>query len=85
MNVILTDNADPQGRTVEVRAVEGHGFLELMAVGFGEKSAADNHGSILAVEVYEGRLRALIFSDINVEGPTHIIDLEGAREDRRND
>jgi hypothetical protein len=81
--MILIDNADPNGRQVEVRAVEGHSFFEVRAEGYGEKAAADGEGSILAVEVYEGRLRLLVFSDIETEGPTHVIDLEGAREDRR--
>jgi hypothetical protein len=79
--MILRDNADPQGRTVEVRAVEGSGFLELRAAGYGEMTAAEGHGSVLALEVYEGRLRLLVFGDIQTEGPTHIIDLEGAREE----
>lgn len=84
MNVILTDNADPHGRKVEVQAVEGPGFFEVGATEYGEKAAADGDGSILALEVYEGRLRLLVFADINEEGPTHVIDLEGAREDRRD-
>ena len=66
-----------------MQAVEGPGFLEIQAVGYGEQTAADGQGSILALEVYQGGLRVLIFSDINVEGPTHIIDLEGARENCR--
>lgn len=81
--MILNDNADSQGRKVEVCAVEGSGFLEIRAKGYGEKAAADGHGSILAVELYQGRLRLLVFADIEVEGPTHAIDLEGAMEDRR--
>jgi hypothetical protein len=83
--MILIDNADPKGRKVEVRAVEGNRFYEVRAKGYGEKAAADGEGSILAVEVYEDRLRVLVFSDINVEGPSHIIDLEGAGEDRRRE
>jgi hypothetical protein len=81
--VILSDNADPSGRQVEVRAVEGSGFFEVRAENYGEKNAVDGEGAILALEVYEGRLRLLVFSDINIEGPTHVIDLEGAQEDRR--
>lgn len=83
--MILTDNADPEGRKVEVRAVEGPGFFEIRAAGYGEKAAADGHGSVAVLEVYEGRLRFLVFSDISVEGPTHVISLEPAREDQRRD
>lgn len=80
--MIWRDNADPKGRTVEVGAVEGSGFLEVRAKGYGEKTAAEGHGSVLALEVYQGRLRLLVFADIQEEGPSHIIDLEGAREER---
>jgi hypothetical protein len=82
--MILTDNADPTGRKVEIQSVEGPGFFELRATGYGEKAAEDGHGSILAVEMYEGRLRLLVFADIRQEGPTDVIDLEGAREDCRD-
>lgn len=81
--MILRDNANPKGKTVEVRAVEGNGFLEIRAEGYGEKEAAPGHGSVLAVEIHQGRLRLLVFADIRQEGPTDVINLEGAREDKR--
>lgn len=83
--MILTDNADPSGRKVEVRAIEGPGFFEVRAAGYGEKTAADGDGSILALEVYQGKLRVLVFADIQQEGPTDVIDLEPAREDQRRE
>jgi hypothetical protein len=80
MTMILTDNADPSGRKVEVRAVEGHGFFEVRVAGYGEHGTEPGYGSVLALEVYKGRLRLLVFADIEREGPSHVIDLEAARE-----
>jgi hypothetical protein len=81
--MILRDNADPMGRTIKVRAVEGPGFFEIRADGYGEKNAAAGHGSVAVLEVYRGKLRLLVFADIRQEGPTDVIDLEGARENKR--
>jgi hypothetical protein len=78
--MLLRDNSDPKGRTVEVRAVEGPGFFEIRATGYGERNAEVGHGSIAVLEVYQGKLRLLVFADINTEGPTDVIDLERARE-----
>jgi len=35
------------------------------------------------VEFFNGEMRVIVWDDINVEDPTHIISLEGAREDVR--
>ncbi len=44
----------------------------------------DNSAPII-LERYEGRLRLIVWADINEEEPTHIIDLEGARVDGRQE
>jgi hypothetical protein len=51
--------------------------------GFGEASAQEGFGFPVVIEQHEGRLRLIVWSDINQEDPTHIIDLEGARESAR--
>jgi hypothetical protein len=53
------------------------------AEGYGEKTAADGAGFPVVVEFHEGKFRVLVWSDIDEEDPTHIISLEGAREDAR--
>jgi hypothetical protein len=40
-------------------------------------------GCPVMFELYEGRLRLVVWADINNENATHIIDLEGAREKNR--
>jgi len=74
--MILKDNADPNGRTVTIEAVEGSKFFEVRAKGYGER----NHGSVAVLEINRGRLRLMVFADKEQEGPTDVIDLERARE-----
>ena len=57
--------------------------VELMVKGYGNCAMIPGAGAIAALELYEGRLRLLVWDDINNEDPLHIIDLEGAREERR--
>lgn len=51
--------------------------------GYGEHCSADGQGHPVLLERFQGKLRLVIWADINQEDPTHIIELEGAREDRR--
>lgn len=59
-----------------------HG-VSLFALGYGDRTSADGHGTPVFIELLRGELRLLVWSDINAEEPTHIISLGGAREDRR--
>lgn len=51
--------------------------------GYGECGAAEGYGRPVVIELYEGKLRLLVWSDINSEDPTHTIELNGAQEARR--
>lgn len=51
--------------------------------GYGDACSHDGEGSPVMLEVWEGELRVVIWGDINKEDPTHIISLEGAREEKR--
>ena len=68
--------------SVSIKVVNNRMIL-LSAEGFGDCSSKDGHGCPVAIEYYRGRLRVIIWSDINEEDPTHVIDLEGARECNR--
>jgi len=57
--------------------------LWIQPYGFGEKCTADGEGSPIGLEIWQGRLRLIVFNDINSEDP-RIIDLENARESARN-
>jgi len=60
------------------------GKLWVQPIGYGDKTSADGHGWPIGLEIWQGRLRLIIFDDINTEEPK-IIDLEKAREDSRDD
>ena len=53
--------------------------------GYGEKTAEKGQGSPILIEQYKGNLRVMIWGDINKEEPTHIIELDKAKEANRNE
>jgi hypothetical protein len=54
----------------------------LQPEGYGEKCAMDGQGWPVGIEIWQGRLRLIVFDDINREEP-QIIDLEKAKESCR--
>ena len=71
-------------RTIRVEVAEEHCGLVIYPAGYGCFPCADGTAGPILLEVHEGRLRLIVWDDINYEDPSHIIDLEGAREDRRH-
>ena len=82
MNTVLSDAHPDHLGQIAVRVVANTSDLSIFAESYGDFGSADGHGCPLFIELYEGRLRLVVFNDINEEDPT-IIDLEGAREDQR--
>ncbi len=64
-------------RTLNVRARANGNFLELSPEGYSECEVMPGDGSPLLLDLFEGRLRAIVFADITTQEPTDIIDLEG--------
>lgn len=69
-----------------------HGVIEISESGiafhfdgYGDKCTVDGAGKPLWVEVYEGELRVLAWSDINLEEPTHTISMEASKVSNRQD
>ena len=80
----IQDGGEGQGDVTQVSFVEVHPqAIELGFEGYGECGAADGYGRPVRVELYEGKLRLLVWADINSEDPTHTIELNGAQEVRR--
>jgi hypothetical protein len=75
------DEARNRGRLVTVSAT-GAG-LGIVPEGYGDLCSPDGKGVPILIDYYDGRLRVVVWSDINQEDPTHTIDLEGARESAR--
>jgi hypothetical protein len=78
----LTDQATGRRHTMRGTLKAEHGQLWIQLDGYGERDAAEGCGTPIGLELYEGRLRLLLWPDINSEN-CQIIDLEGAAESRR--
>lgn len=85
--VRLHDAATDEGYTakpwVHVRP-SGSG-IEIDIEGCGLKTMESGKGQVIYIEVFRGSPRLLVWSDINSEDPTHVIDLADALENRRGD
>jgi hypothetical protein len=53
--------------------------------GYGVYGCSPGVGGPIYLERYEGRVRLVVWGDINSEEPTHLIDLEGANEALREE
>ena len=67
---------------IKVNILSEGGQIWIQPQGYGEKCAMDDEGWPIGIEIWQGRLRLIVFDDINREEP-HIIDLEKARETAR--
>ena len=82
LEVRLAD-ADPESLgTVTVRVAASDFTLSICPQGYGDFTSEDGEGCPLMIELYQGHLRVIAFQDINRED-AEILDLTGAREDRR--
>lgn len=59
------------------------GRLAIQIDKYGDKCSVDGEGSPIVVDFYNYRLKVLVWADINKEDPTHSIDLDGDKEDKR--
>jgi hypothetical protein len=63
-------------------AIENHNLaLIVHPKGYGVYD--DDDSAPILLERHKGKLRLIVWADINSQEPTHIIDLEGARVDVR--
>jgi hypothetical protein len=67
---------------IEVNILSEGGQIWIQPKGYGEKCAADGEGFPIGIEIWQGRLRLIVFNNINSEDP-QIIDLEAARKTAR--
>ena len=81
--VMLEDREKPERRRVMTRIEAASTGVEIFSHGYGTACAARGRGSLVFLEIHDERLRLAVWADITSEDPTHVIDLEGARENRR--
>lgn len=72
-------------RTIQVEVADENGGLAIYPAGYGLFACANGTAGPILLELHEGRLRLIVWDDIKLEDPSHIIDLELAREDQRRD
>ncbi len=82
--VIKEQCADVLPTEIKVKILSEGGQIWIGAAGYGEKCADDGKGFPIGIEIWQGRLRLIVFNDINNEEP-QIIDLENAKETCRID
>lgn len=83
MKTTLIDQADYEAPTLDVEVKEFNGTLLIKAEGHGEKCSEDEDSHPVLIELYEGKWRVIAWADINQEDCTHIIDMSGARSEKR--
>ena len=74
--------SDGPRKKLSINIMAESGKLWIQPAGYGDKTSADGHGWPIGLEIWQGRLRLIIFNDINIEEPK-IIDIENARETAR--
>ena len=67
---------------IKVKILSEGGQIWIGADGYGEKCSVDGEGFTVGIEIWQGKLRLIVFDDINSEDP-QIIDLEKAKESAR--
>ena len=75
------NDADPEhSETLRVRVTCNDSAISIFPEGYGDFGSAPGHGCPVFLELYQGRLRLIVFPDINDQEPS-IIDLEAARDE----
>ena len=75
--------SDVVSTNLKVKILSENGKLWIQPKGYGDKTSADGHGYPVSLEIWQGRLRLVIFDNIESEIP-QIIDLETAKESNRS-
>lgn len=83
MDSYVTD--ENRTKVIAVEAEQEARSIVIKPEGYGDFHSEDGNGTPILLEFWEGQLRLVVWADINSQDPTHVIDLEGAREDKRND
>tara|TARA_Y100000310_G_scaffold111606_1_gene109989 strand:- start:4191 stop:4475 length:285 start_codon:yes stop_codon:yes gene_type:complete len=82
LNTKLVDSQSDDNASLDVAIIAGPDGICLNVKGYGEQSSELDTARPIIIEFYEGKLQILAWTDIN-EGDPQIIDMEGARESKR--
>ncbi|MEN6383640.1 MAG: hypothetical protein ABFD79_00410 [Phycisphaerales bacterium] len=67
---------------LKVKILSEAGQIWIQPQGFGKKCVSDDEGFPVGIEIWQGKLRLIVFDDINEEDPKIIV-LENAKETAR--
>ena len=82
--MLQEQSSEEPERMINVMFISEAGKLWIQPEGYGDKTSAKGCGYPIALEIWEGRLRLIVFDDIHCEDP-QILDLENAGERCRNE
>ena len=82
-SILSEQCCDSPKKKLSVKILSENGKLWVRPEGFGDKTSIDGKGWPIGLEIWEGRLRLIVFDNINTEDP-QIIDMEKAKETARN-
>ena len=77
----LNDAHPDHDGSIPVRIVSNQSAISIFPEGYGDFGSALGNGCPVFLELYQGRLRLVVFPNINDQEPT-IIDLEAARNEQ---
>ena len=80
LTTILNDADPDHHKSLPIKIVSNDSAISIFPDGYGDFGSASGHGCPVFLELYQGRLRLIVFSDINNQQPM-IIDLEAARDE----
>ena len=80
---ILTDNNLPD--LPVLISINDKENITIKAKGYADYCSAKGDGYPILIEQASGNLRIVIWGDVNKEDPTHIIELDGAKESNRKE
>lgn len=83
MQIVLKDVSDRSSDTLPVLIRFNGSGINISPQGYSDFDSPAGSGAPIYLEFYEGHLRLIVWSDINAQEPSHIIDLERAREEFR--
>ncbi len=80
----ISDQGEDEGFVTGEVEINGGG-IAIRFDGYSTACTQDDIGEPIWVELYDGKLRTLLWADINKEDPTHIIELDAARNIARRE
>ncbi len=82
--ILLKDLAD-NGMQIKGYIENNNQTLAIHIDGYSDYCSNDDNGTPIYLELFNGKLQLIVYSDINQEDPTHIISLENCRNEKRID